>query len=84
MWCGSSEAQATWRRVRQYNHSSLVTTIKMYDLHNNRYQSDEFLLRSQAGIPAQEILAAATINCAELFMKQVGVCVCLSGRCVLE
>jgi hypothetical protein len=37
-----------------------------------RYQSDEFLLRAQAGIPANEILAAATVNCAELFMKQVG------------
>jgi hypothetical protein len=36
-----------------------------------RHQSEEFLLRSQAGIPAQEILAAATTNCAELFMKQV-------------
>lgn len=36
----------------------------------HKYQSDEFLLRAQAGIPAQEILAAATVNCAELFMKQ--------------
>jgi hypothetical protein len=36
-----------------------------------RYQSDEFLLRAQAGIPDSEIVAAATLNCAELFMKQV-------------
>lgn len=40
-------------------------------LHCRRYQSDEFLLRAQAGIPANEILAAATVNCAELFVKQV-------------
>lgn len=41
-----------------------------------RYQSDEFLLRAQAGIPDSEIVAAATLNCAELFMKQVRVIVC--------
>jgi hypothetical protein len=37
-----------------------------------RYQSDEFLLRAQAGIPAREIVAAATIGCAELFMQEAG------------
>lgn len=43
---------------------------------NERYQSEELLLRSRAGIPTKEILAAATINCAELFMKQVQALAC--------
>jgi imidazolonepropionase-like amidohydrolase len=37
----------------------------------HKYQADEFLLRSQAGLPAREVLAAATINCAALFMQEV-------------
>eukprot|EP00879_Flechtneria_rotunda_P019385 GHRR01020362.1.p1 GENE.GHRR01020362.1~~GHRR01020362.1.p1 ORF type:complete len:248 (+),score=86.88 GHRR01020362.1:1943-2686(+) len=38
------------------------------DLH--KYQSEEFLLRSQAGIPNSEIIAAATVICAELFQQE--------------
>jgi hypothetical protein len=37
-----------------------------------RYQSEEFLLRTEAGIPAAELVAAATLHCAQLFNKEVG------------
>ncbi|KAF8068175.1 hypothetical protein HT031_001861 [Scenedesmus sp. PABB004] len=36
----------------------------------HRCQSEEFLLRSAAGIPAPELVAAATLNCAQLFMQE--------------
>ncbi|KAF6264221.1 hypothetical protein COO60DRAFT_1698458 [Scenedesmus sp. NREL 46B-D3] len=36
----------------------------------HKHQCEEFLLRSQAGIPAAEIVAAATLHCAQLFNKE--------------
>lgn len=36
-----------------------------------RYQSEEFLLRTEAGMSAPELVAAATLHCAQLFNKEV-------------
>lgn len=36
-----------------------------------RCQCDEFLLRAEAGLPAAEVLASATLTCAQLFNMEV-------------
>ncbi|WIA11160.1 hypothetical protein OEZ85_011297 [Tetradesmus obliquus] len=36
----------------------------------HKYQSEEFLLRTEAGMSAPELVAAATLHCAQLFNKE--------------
>lgn len=55
-------------------HRSGVTMCFGSDLLGKLHarQSEEFTLRASAGIPAADIIASATVNCAKLFMMEVG------------